>query len=62
MSKKYLIHVIVRDRDAKPLWTACGSKDLATVIRPGKPTCPLCLAYQRRTGNGPESLKAMFRI
>lgn len=65
-------HIIIRDREARPKWTACGySKEWIGRQRPssfanysaGKPpTCPLCLAYQKRTGDGPESLKAMFRV
>lgn len=56
-------HVIIRDRDGHPRWTACGSKELLDHNRPGTtPTCTLCLAYQKRTGNGPESLKSMFRV
>lgn len=63
-------HLIVYNREQDQDGTACGipQKDVEQFTlteRTGdhrRVTCPDCRAYIRRTGDGPEGLKALLRL
>jgi hypothetical protein len=60
------VHLRVYDRTGGGNWTACamviGPNSRMALGKAEEVTCERCRRYVDRTGDGPESLKALFRL